>query len=180
MRFAASMVTLAVLLPLPAGAQGLGGWDPEEIQKAEQTAAAFKEADPSLQTFFDQAYAYAVYTSIAKAAFIVGGAHGKGAVFRGGEAIGKTAVTQASVGLQAGGQAYSEIVFFQSESAFNRFTAGDFELAAQASAVVAKEGAAANVAYERGVAVFTMIRGGVMLEASVGGQKFSYAPLEGG
>jgi lipid-binding SYLF domain-containing protein len=173
-------VVAALATPLAAQAQGLGGWDPTEVQKAEQSAAAFLEADEGLQVFFDQAYAYAVYPSIGKAAFIVGGAHGKGIVFRGGSAIGQTEMTQATVGLQLGGQSYSELIFFQNEDSFNRFTEGNFELAAQASAVAVKQGASAGVAYDAGVAVFTMTRGGAMVEASVGGQAFKYKPKDQG
>lgn len=161
-------------------AQGLGGWDPNEVQSARDAAAAVLEADPGLQRFFDEAYAYAVFPSIGKAAFIVGGAHGKGTVFRGDAAIGKTEVTQATVGLQAGGQSYTEIVFFQNQAAFDRFATGDLELAARASAVAVEQGASAGVAYDGGVAVFTFVKGGLMLEASVGGQKFKYAPKEEG
>lgn len=180
MRILAWILAGATLLPVPAVAQGLGGWDPAEVEKAEATAAAFREADSALEVFFDQAYAYAVFPSIGKAAFIIGGAHGKGTVFRDGTPIGKTELSQATVGLQAGGQSYSEVVFFQNESAFERFTKGDFELAAQASAVMVEQGAATGVAYEEGVAVFTHVKGGVMFEASVGGQKFKYAPREEG
>lgn len=169
----------AMLLPVPVAAQGLGGWDPAEVEKAESTAAAFLEADSALAVFFDNAYAYAVFPTIGKAAFIVGGAHGKGTVFQDGTPIGKTEVTQATVGLQAGGQSYSEILFFQNEAAFERFKRGDFELAAQASAVMVEQGAATGVAYDAGVAVFTHVKGGIMFEASVGGQKFKYAPKEG-
>jgi lipid-binding SYLF domain-containing protein len=174
------MVIGALILPTQAAAQGLGGWDPDEVRKAEETAAAFLEADPALEVFFDEAYAYAAFPSIGKAAFIVGGAHGKGTVFRSGTPVGNTEVTQATVGLQAGGQSYSEIVFFQNEAAFERFTQGEFELAAQASAVMVQHGAATGVAYDAGVAVFTMVKAGLMFEASVGGQKFKYAPKEQG
>ncbi len=101
-------------------------------------------------------------------------------MFRQGSAIGKTEMTQASVGLQWGGQSYSEMIFFQNQAAFDRFASGSFELAAQASAVIVDRGGAAEVAYEGGVAIFTMVKGGAMLEASVGGQKFKYAPREEG
>jgi lipid-binding SYLF domain-containing protein len=174
------MAFVALLLPASAWAQGLGGWDPEEVQKAEETAKAFLEADPGLRVFFEESYAYAAFPTIGKGAFIVGGAYGKGTVFRQGSAIGKTEMTQATVGLQWGGQSYSEIIFFQNEAAFDRFTGGSFELAAQASAVIVDQGGAAEVAYEGGVAIFTMVKGGAMLEASVGGQKFKYAPREQG
>jgi len=174
-------VATAILLAVPAAAQAqVGGWDPAEVDKARATSTAFLEASPSMERFFKEAYAYAVYPTIAKAAFIVGGAHGSGIAFRNGSAIGKTSLTQASVGLQWGGQAYSEIIFFQNEASFERFASNNLELAAQVSAVVVTAGASADVAYEGGVAVFTMAKGGAMLEASVGGQKLKFEPREEG
>ena len=174
-------VATAILLAVPAVAQAqIGGWDPDEVDKARATSSAFLEASPGMESLFEQAYAYAVYPTIAKAAFIVGGAHGSGIVFRNGSAIGKTSLTQASVGFQWGGQAYSEIIFFENETSFERFASNNLELAAQASAVVVTAGVSADVAYEGGVAVLTMPKGGAMLEASVGGQKLKFEAREEG
>jgi lipid-binding SYLF domain-containing protein len=152
------------------------GWDANAEKKARETIAAFKKKDPKLQAFFDKAYGYAVFPTVGKGAIGIGGAHGKGVVFRGGKAIGSSSLTQVTIGFQLGGQAYSEIIFFKDKRTLDNFKAGNFELGAQASAVAATAGAAANADYEKGVAIFTMAKGGLMYEASVGGQKFSYHP----
>lgn len=152
----------------------IGGWDPEAVEKAEETKQTFLEQDPGLKSFFDKAYAYVIFPSIGKGAAIVGGAGGKGTLFRNDTPLGEAKMTQVSVGFQWGGQAYSEVIFFENEVSFNRFTESRYEFAAQVSAVAATAGASANVAYEDGVAVFTVVKGGLMYEASVGGQKFKY------
>ncbi len=136
--------------------------------------AAVALADPYIDTidlfkhagenaaFFANSYGYAVFPTIGEGGFIVGGAHGTGRVYRRGKYVGGAAMTQVSVGFQAGGQAYSQIVFFQDERAFREFTAGNFELAG---------------GYHKGMAVFTIVKGGAMYSASLGGQRFSYTPL---
>lgn len=152
------------------------GWDANAEKKARETIAAFKQKDAKLQAFFDKAYGYAVFPTVGKGAIGIGGAHGKGTVFQAGKAIGSTSLTQVTIGFQLGGQAYSEIIFFKDKRTLDNFKAGNFELGAQASAVAATAGAAANADYEKGVAIFTMAKGGLMYEASVGGQKFSFEP----
>jgi lipid-binding SYLF domain-containing protein len=163
----------------------VGGWDPDKPDKKEKEEMAYaeavaeiKEQDPDIQRFFDSAYAYAVFPSVGKGAFIVGGAHGKGRVYRQGEILGTTELTQATVGLQMGGQSYREFIFFKDEDAFLNFAKGDLKFSGQASAVAVKDGASANVAYNDGVAVFTLVKGGLMYEASIGGQSFTYASLK--
>ena len=106
----------------------------------------------------------------------IGGAHGKGQVFSRGEVIGRVSLSQGSIGFQLGGQSYSEIVFFQNKAAFDRFKNGNLKLAAQASAIAVTSGATAHAAYEKGVAVFTLGKKGLMFEASIGGQHFSFKP----
>lgn len=138
------------------------------------TVATFKEKDKGIQKFFDNAVGYAVFPSVGKGAIGVGGAHGNGELLVGGKAIGKAELNQVTVGLQFGGQSYSEIIFFENESTLHGFQKGDFTFAAQVSAVALTSGASANAAYRNGVAVFTAEKGGLMYEASVGGQKFSY------
>jgi lipid-binding SYLF domain-containing protein len=173
-RIAACLTLLACVV----GAQhSVGGWDPEELQNAEETVGEFKEKDPGLGKFFSGAAGYAVFPTVAKGAIGIGGARGKGIVFEAGKPIGKTTVTQVTVGFQWGGQAYSEVVFFENEKSLKRFKEGNFEVAAQASAVAATVGASADLAYSGGVAVVTMAKGGLMYEASIGGQKFSFSPF---
>ncbi len=153
-------------------------WDANAEKKAHQTVTAFKKQDGKLQAFFDKAYGYAVFPSVGKGGIGLGGAHGSGVVFRTGQAVGSASLTQITIGFQVGGQIYSEIIFFENKASFDRFTGGDFELSAQASAIAVTAGASADVNYESGVAVFTMAKGGLMYEASVGGQKFSFDPKE--
>ncbi len=146
-----------------------------DLDKAVQdTIAKAKARDPSLDRFFTQSVGYAVFPTVGKAAAGVGGAYGQGELFENGAVVGYCSLTQATVGAQVGGQAYSEFIFFEDKEALNRFKYGNFALAAQASAVVLASGASANARYENGVAVFTLAEQGLMLEASVGGQKFSY------
>ena len=147
--------------------------------------------------FFKSSYGYALFPTIGKGAFVIGAAHGSGRVYVGGKYVGDTSMTQVSVGAQLGGQAFREIIFFQNKAAFDAFTTGNFEFGAQASAVAITAGAQAQAGtggtaagasatenkattgkggYEKGVAVFTVTEGGLMYEASIGGQKFSYEP----
>ncbi len=139
--------------------------------------AKFKEKDPGMEKIFSDAVGYAVYPSVGKGAIGVGGAHGNGWVYEGGKLIGKSSLTQVTVGFQLGGQAYSEIVFFQTRQALDNFKLGHLKLDAQASAIALTARASVDLAYRNGVAIVTMAKGGLMYEASVGGQKFSYTPV---
>ena len=150
--------------------------DPRE-PAVEEAIALFKQADSSMVEWFDNSYGYAVFPNIGKGGIGVGGAHGKGLVYKGGEVVGKTSLTQITVGLQLGGQVYQQVIFFEDEASYNNFTGGNFELSAQASAIAAAAGVAANATYRYGVAIFTVGKSGLMYEASVGGQKFSFNPL---
>jgi lipid-binding SYLF domain-containing protein len=118
----------------------------------------------------------ALFPSIKKAGFGIGGSTGKGQVFEKGELVGDSSVTQISIGIQFGGQAFKEIIFFRDKEALNRFTRGNFEFGAQASAVALTTGVAVEAEYSNGVAIFTETIGGLMYEASVGGQKFTFQP----
>jgi len=147
-------------------------------QRAAATVKMFKERDPGLAEVIDKAYGYAVFPNVGKGAVGVGGAYGKGVVYQGGQPVGYCDLSQGTVGLQLGGQAYRELILFKNELAFMEFTDGDFALAAQASAVAAEAGASADADYQDGVMVFTMTKGGLMYEASVGGQDFDYVPIQ--
>ncbi len=146
--------------------------------RTESAIEAAKKTDPGLQKFFDSAVGYAVFPSVGKGAVGIGGAYGRGELFEGGKLAGYCTLTQASIGLALGGQAYTELIFFETPEALNRFKSGNFAFAAQVSAVALKSGASANAKYANGVAVFTMSEKGLMYEASVGGQKFSYQPVQ--
>jgi len=166
---------------------------PAFADKYEDTIKAFRHAGES-GTFFEHAYGYAVFPTIGKGGIGIGGAHGSGHVYEHGGYIGNASMTQVTVGFQFGGQAYSMIIFFEDERALKEFTSGSFEFGAQATAVAITAGASAQAgttgasagagtsakhtktagAYEKGMAVFTAAKGGLMYEATIGGQKFSY------
>ncbi len=145
-------------------------------QEAQLTIRRFKQKDPSMDRFFNSSAGYVVFPSVAKGGLGVGGAHGNGVVYEGGRVVGYAELTQGTIGAQIGGQAYSEIIFFEGDSDLRHFKEGNMEFSAQASAVAAKANASTNVNYEHGVAVFTLDAKGLMAEASVGGQKFDYSP----
>jgi lipid-binding SYLF domain-containing protein len=147
------------------------------LKDAHETISLFKKTDPSIGRFFRGAAGYVVFPTVAKGGAGIGAAHGKGILFQGGKAMGEAGVTQVTIGLQIGGQAYSEIIFFQRAQVLADFERGRFAVAAQASAVAVTAGAAANAKYQDDVAIFLLAKGGLMAEASVGGQKFSYEPF---
>jgi hypothetical protein len=170
---------------LAAAAAGLGlaltgepAYADDPVKEAHETIEMFKKADPSISKFFSGAAGYAVFPSVGKGAIGIGGAGGSGVLFEHGTPVGKTSLAQVTIGLALGGQAYSEVVFFQDASQVTDFKKGSFALAAQATAVAAAAGAAANAPYAHGVAVFTVAKGGLMYEASVGGQKFGFEPFK--
>lgn len=136
-----------------------------------------KATDGGLAKFFTNSTGYAVFPTVGKGAVGVGGAYGRGQLHENGRRVGYCTLTQATVGLALGGQTYTEFIFFETLAALERFKSGNFAFAAQASAVALRTGAAANARYEDGVAVFTMGEAGLMYEASIGGQKFTYEPI---
>ena len=144
---------------------------------ARSTMATMRQEDPSMSRYFDEAYGYVVFPSVGRGAFIAGGSFGRGAVYEQGQMIGFADMTQATIGAQAGGQSVSQIIFFEYKEAMDHFKSGNWALAANATAVIVTSGAGASSDYDRGVAVFVLPRGGLMAEASVGGQRFRFAPL---
>ena len=165
------LLPLLAVLALPAAARA------DDVKDAQETIALLRKTDPGLSRFFERSVGWAVFPTVGKGAIGIGGAHGSGVVFEGGKAVGTCTLTQVTVGFQLGGQAYSEIIFFETEKTLADFKKSSFALAAQVSAVAAVEGASANAKYQLGVAVFTIAKGGLMYEASVGGQKFSFEPF---
>jgi lipid-binding SYLF domain-containing protein len=143
-----------------------------DVDEAKKTIAEFKEKDPGMSKFFSSAHGYAVFPGIGKGGLGVGGAGGKGTLFQGGNAVADTKMSQITIGLQAGGQKYAEVIFFQDAEKYKEFISGNFEFAAQVSAVALASGVSADAKYENGILVVTMAIGGLMYEASVGGQKF--------
>jgi lipid-binding SYLF domain-containing protein len=159
------------------------------------TIAVFKKASQS-KSYFSRSHGYAVFPTVGKGGVVVGAAYGKGRVYERGRVIGDVSMTKLSVGAQLGGQAFSEIIFFEDKRALDEFTKGEFELGAEASAVAITAGASAEVGtggttagksitpgkaevfggYRKGMAIFTIAKGGLMYEAAVAGQKFDFKP----
>jgi lipid-binding SYLF domain-containing protein len=186
----ATLVT-AILMMLISGSAAADKYD--------ETVELFRNAGDSNE-FFAKSYGYAVFPTIGKGGFGIGGARGKGRVYVGGNHVGNTTMTQLTIGFQIGGQGFSQIIFFQDERSFREFSTGNFEFGANASAVAITAGASASAstsgatagasggkkdattagtAYYKGMKVFTIAKGGLMYEASIGGQKFSYRPTGG-
>ena len=161
----------------------------------EDTVKIFKNAGES-GTFFGKSHGYAVFPTIGKGGIGIGAAHGSGRVYAAGNYVGDTKMNQLSIGLQLGGQAYSQIIFFEDKRSFDEFTSGNFEFGANASAVAITAGASASAStggssagasggkndattagkYHKGMAVFTVAKGGLMYEAAIAGQKYKYTP----
>jgi lipid-binding SYLF domain-containing protein len=187
------MRILRSLLPVIVALLGAG---PALADKYSDTIELFKNAGQS-GSFFSKCYGYAVFPTIGKAGFVVGGAYGEGRVYAHGAPVGDTSMTQLSVGFQLGGEGYSQIVFLEDKRSFDEFTSGNFEFGANVGAVAitaAASGSASTTGatgsasggmkdaatageYHRGMAVFIIAKGGLMYEASVSGQKFSYKAL---
>lgn len=171
---------LLVLIALPLGACSTA--PPTQAKRDvlhQQVRAAigrFKAHDPSIGPRFDSAAGYAVFPEVGKGGLILGGAYGRGELYEHGQMTGYVDLTQGSIGLQAGGQAYDELIFFQSERDVERFKYRDVEFSAQASAIAATAGASADANYRDGVVIFTLPAGGLMYEASIGGQRFTFVP----
>jgi lipid-binding SYLF domain-containing protein len=145
--------------------------------EAKEAKAEFLEADFQMEKHFSQAHGYVIFPNVGKGGLGVGGAAGNGVVYEQGAEIGMAKLTQVSIGFQAGGQAFREIIFFRDKAAMDRFKENKFEVAAQVSAVAATAGASADANYTDGVMVFTMAKGGLMYEATVGGQKLKFNPF---
>lgn len=146
----------------------------ELTRKAQAERQEWNQIDPSMEAFAKKAYGFAFFPEVTKGGLGIGGAYGRGVVFEQGQQIGYADVTQGSIGLQAGGQTYSELIVFENKAALDRFKLNQTEFSANASAVVAKSGAALNARFVNGVAVFVKPTNGVMAEATLGGQRTSY------
>ena len=147
------------------------------IQKAEDAKIEFIRTEPLLKSIFDKAYGYAIFPNVGKGAMVVGAAAGNGPTFEKGKLIGIASMTQVTIGFQTGGQAYREVIFFENKKALDRFKSNNIEFSAQASAIALTKGALANVKYIDGVMIFAQTKGGLMYEASLGGQQFKFRNL---
>jgi lipid-binding SYLF domain-containing protein len=160
-----------------AAATARAASDAQLIDEANATKAAFLKTDPGMASLFKTSPGYAIFPSIGKGAIGVGGAHGSGVLYEAGQPTGKASLTQVSIGAQLGGQSYSQVIFFETVEAIAHFKQGKTKFSGAVSAVALTAGASANAKYQESVIVFTATRGGLMFEASVGGQKFSYEPF---
>ncbi len=188
MKKSISVVFLGLFLVFFSSFSAHSGWDPDkgeaaadqdiQDQDVAQAIADFKNSDPSMDKFFKKAYGFAIFPSVGKGGIGIGGAYGEGKVFSKGILVGTTSLMQFTLGLQLGGQTYREIIFFENQMALDLFKYGNFEFGAQVSAVAVTAGVSADTDYSSGVAVFTLAKGGLMFEASIGGQKFSFESIK--
>jgi hypothetical protein len=183
-----------LLVPLMAAILVVILSGPAMADKFADTMAVFKKSE-AVQPFFKNAYGYAVFPTVGKAGIGIGGSYGTGQVYRGGKVTGETSLIKATIGFQLGGQAFSQMIFFEDKRAYEEFTSGNFEFDATASAVAITAGAQAKAgtegasagasagpatgkqakaSYHKGMAVFVHTKGGLMYEAAIGGQKFSF------
>jgi lipid-binding SYLF domain-containing protein len=166
----AALLALALAATITAHAGDLKAASGEAIQN-------FKVADPGLTRFFENSAGYAVLPSVGEGGLIIGGQRGDGLVYQKGRVIGKVTMTEISIGAQAGGGKFSEVIFFETNAALESFKASEFKMSAAAKASVVASGVAANAKYQQGIAVFTLPKAGAMVAAAVGGQKFKFAPI---
>jgi len=175
-----------------------GAWAAASPEECQEATANFKSLSSNVGSMIANSYGYAVFPTIGKGGIGIGGAGGSGCVYAGGVQTGTSGMGQITIGFQLGGQAYSQIILFESKEDFDKFTTGEFEFSAQATAVAltaaaqaetGTKGSAASAgtsdekssgksgSYTNGMAIFTVAKGGLMYEASIGGQKFSYDAL---
>jgi lipid-binding SYLF domain-containing protein len=174
------MKIFSISLIIAMLAAGLVGEALAADKKAELTTAvveakfALFKKDEGLKAIFEKAKGYVIFPSVGKGGLGVGAAMGTGQLLEQDKVMGEAKLTQVSIGLQAGGQAYIEVILFEDQTSLDNFKKGNFEFSAQVSAVAVTAGASKNAKYEKGIMVLTMAKGGLMYEASVGGQKFKY------
>lgn len=168
-----SLLVITLFVVTHAGAQTTRK-EKKLVEDSEAAKVDFINTDGLMKNLFSTAYGYAIFPNVGKGGIGIGGAAGKGIVYEQGNIIGNAQLTQLSIGFQFGGQAYREVIFFETKADLERFKEDNIEFSAQASAVAATAGASANVKYSEGVMIFTQQKGGLMYEASVGGQKFNF------
>ena len=147
------------------------------IADARQERATLQQEHPEMSQLFQSSTAYAIFPNVGKGAYVIGGASGNGVVYQNGAVIGYADLKQVDIGLQAGGKSFVEVIFFETQAALDDFKSGSYELGANASAVVLDKGASRDIDFQDGVAVVTKPKGGLMAGISVGGQRFSFQPI---
>jgi lipid-binding SYLF domain-containing protein len=162
-----------------AGAMAASAADEPTLEaQVKDAIQLFKKTDSTIGKLFDTAYGYVVFPSVGKGAVGIGAAAGHGQVFEKGTLVGTAKLTQITIGAQLGGQEFAEVIFFEDKTSLDNFKGSEWAMSAGVSAVAAAESASADAKYKQGVVVFTVAKGGLMFEASVGGQKFKFTPLE--
>lgn len=172
------LITILSMMLIVVAASAQTRNDKKLMQDATKAKKTLLKTDTSLERFFDKSAGYVIFPNVGKGGFIIGGSSGNGVVYEEGKVIGMADLKKLNIGLQAGGQAIIEVIFFETSVDLDRFKEGKFQFAAEASAVALKSGIAVNAKYKEGVAVFALPKAGLMADASVGGQKFSYDPFE--
>ena len=169
-----SIFSLLLMALMPAAVMAQKNDDAKLLKDVSKAKAEFIKSDPLMKNLFNNAAGYVIFPNVGKGAIAVGGAAGNGILYEHGKAVGKAKLKQLTVGFQLGGQAYREVIFFENNAALDQFKGGNFELSAQASVVAVTKGASVDAKYRDGILIFTQKKGGLMYEASVGGQKFGY------
>ena len=176
--FILRIFTLLAFLLLTFTATAQNAEQQEIIDDAQKAKQAFIAKEAGIEKLFNTSEGYVIFPNVGKGAYIVGGASGNGAVYHQGKLIGMADLKQLDVGLQLGGQAFSQVIFFGNQQVLEEFKEGEFELSGTASAVALDKGAAETIRFKDGVAIATLPKAGAMIEVSVGGQKFKFEPLK--
>jgi len=153
---------------------------PDFASKVDETMQSFRDADPDLGAMIDSAHGFAVFPDVGKGGFVIGAGSGSGYVYEGSQLIGTATIKTLTVGATVGGQGFSELILFETPAALEEFKNGEYEFSAAVEAVAANKGVSKHARFEDGVAVFTVPKGGLMADASVGGQKFSFRTIAAG
>jgi lipid-binding SYLF domain-containing protein len=168
-----AILCMCMSVPLLAQTQN----DEKILKDAEIAETNFKKSNSKMEGLINNSLAYAIFPNVGEGAFIVGAAAGNGVLYENGNAVGMAKLKKLDIGLQAGGEAYSLIMFFETEEALAEFKYDEFEFSGEASAVAVKKGKAIDIQFVEGVAAFVHSKGGLMADVSIGGLKFDYTPF---
>lgn len=176
MKFLKTLITVCVMF-IAVGMTAQSDDDQKIMMDAQDAKATLVAKDAEIEKFFKNSAGYVIFPNVGKGGFIIGAASGNGVVYENGTAVGMADLKKLNIGIQAGGQAIIEVIFFETEENLNHFKQGNFEFSAEASAVIADKGKSKDANYNDGVVVFALPKAGLMADASVGGQKFGFKPF---
>lgn len=171
-------ITVLAMLLIAFGTYAQNSKDQKIIEDAKKAKQELIHKDKGLEKFFKNSSGYVIFPNVGEGGFIIGGASGNGVVYENGRKVGMADLKKVDVGLQAGGQALTEVIFFETDEALDEFKTGEYTVSGDLSAVVVESGASENINYDDGVVVFAMPKAGLMADASVGGQRFEYVPFK--